>query len=100
MGNAAEVLPELLKLGFLPDALTDQTSAHDPLTGYVPKGYSLEKAAELRSSDPKKYVELSTQSIVEHVEAMLEFQKRSVITFDYGNNIRQVAFDKGVAKAF
>ncbi|MCC7527709.1 MAG: urocanate hydratase [Candidatus Melainabacteria bacterium] len=100
LGNAAEVLPELLKLGFLPDALTDQTSAHDPLTGYVPAGYTLEKAAELRSSDPKKYVELSTQSIVEHVEAMLEFQKRGAITFDYGNNIRQVAFDKGVVKAF
>ncbi len=100
LGNAAEVLPELLKLGFVPDALTDQTSAHDPLTGYVPRGYSLEKAAELRSSDPKKYVELSTDSIVEHVEAMLEFQKRGAITFDYGNNIRQVAFDKGVAKAF
>ena len=100
LGNACEILPELLKLGFLPDALTDQTSAHDPLTGYIPKGYSLEKAAELRSSDPKKYVELSTQSIVEHVEAMLEFQKRGAITFDYGNNIRQVAFDKGVANAF
>ncbi len=100
LGNAAEILPELLKLKFVPDALTDQTSAHDPLTGYVPKGYSLEKAAQLRSSDPKKYVELSTQSIVEHVEAMLEFQKRGAITFDYGNNIRQVAFDKGVAKAF
>lgn len=100
LGNAAEVLPELLKLGFVPDALTDQTSAHDPLTGYVPRGYSLEKAAELRSGDPEKYVELSTDSIVEHVEAMLEFQKRGAITFDYGNNIRQVAFDKGVAKAF
>lgn len=100
LGNACEVLPELLKLGFLPDALTDQTSAHDPLTGYVPKGYSLEKAAELRAGDPEKYVELSTQSIVEHVQAMLEFQKRGAITFDYGNNIRQVAFDKGVANAF
>jgi urocanate hydratase len=100
LGNAAEILPELLKLGFVPDALTDQTSAHDPLTGYVPRGYSLEQAAALRSSDPAKYVELSTQSIVEHVEAMLEFQKRGAITFDYGNNIRQVAYDKGVKNAF
>jgi len=100
LGNAAEILPELLKLGFVPDALTDQTSAHDPLTGYVPRGYSLEKAKELRSSDANRYVELSTQSIVEHVEAMLEFQKRGAITFDYGNNIRQVAHDKGVKNAF
>lgn len=100
LGNAAEILPELLRLKFLPDALTDQTSAHDPLTGYIPKGYNLEDAAKLRSSDPETYVDLSTKSIVEHVEAMLEFQKRGAITFDYGNNIRQVAHDKGVHNAF
>lgn len=100
LGNAAEILPELLRLKFLPDVLTDQTSAHDPLTGYVPKGYTLEDAAKLRTSDPETYVDLSTKSIVEHVEAMLEFQKRGTITFDYGNNIRQLAHDRGVSKAF
>lgn len=100
LGNAAEVLPQLLEKGFVPDALTDQTSAHDPLNGYIPEKYSLEDAARLREKDHKKYLELSTSSIARHVEAMLAFMKKGAVTFDYGNNIRQVALDHGVADAF
>lgn len=100
LGNAAEVLPELLKLGFKPDAVTDQTSAHDPLNGYIPEGYSLEKASELRKSNPDKYLELSVASICNHVRAMLKFIDQGAIVFDYGNNIRQVAKDAGVDDAF
>jgi urocanate hydratase len=100
VGNAAEVLPELVRRGITPDVLTDQTSAHDTLIGYVPKGMSLADAAELRTRDPKGYVARSTASIVDHVRAMLEMQKRGAVTFDYGNNIRTVAFDAGVADAF
>ena len=105
LGNAAHILPELVKQNFVPDALTDQTSAHDPLNGYVPldeKGIpmTLEAADKLRESDPDKYLELSTSSIATHVKAMLELQKKGAITFDYGNNIRQVAKDKGVEDAF
>jgi len=100
LGNAAELLPKLIQMGVQPDAVTDQTSAHDPLNGYIPEGYSLEDAAKLRNSDAKKYLELSTASIAKHVRAMLELQKRGAITFDYGNNIRQVAKDHGVANAF
>jgi urocanate hydratase len=100
LGNAAEILPKMLETGLQPDAVTDQTAAHDPLNGYIPVGYSLEDAAKLRKSDPKKYLELSTASICKHVQAMLDFQKRGSIVFDYGNNIRQVAKDKGVENAF
>jgi urocanate hydratase len=100
VGNAAELLPELVRRGFTPDVLTDQTSAHDPLTGYVPKGLSLKTAAELRARDPKAYVAQSTASMAEHVRAMLEMQKRGAVTFDYGNNIRTVALDAGVKNAF
>jgi urocanate hydratase len=100
VGNAADVLPELVRRGITPDVLTDQTSAHDTLIGYIPKGMSLAEAAELRGRDPKGYVARSTASIVEHVRAMLEMQKRGAITFDYGNNIRTVAFDAGVSEAF
>jgi urocanate hydratase len=100
VGNAAEILPELVKRGVTPDVLTDQTSAHDTLVGYVPKGLSLEAAAELRKSDPKEYVRRANASIVEHVNAMLEMKKRGAVTFDYGNNIRTVALDNGVANAF
>lgn len=99
-GNAAEILPKLLELGFKPDALTDQTSAHDPLNGYIPAGMTLAAATELRKSNPEKYLEAANASICKHVEAMLEFQKRGVITFDYGNNIRQEAFNHGVKNAF
>lgn len=103
-GNAADILPRMLSLGFLPDALTDQTSAHDPLNGYVPldesgKPMELGDAAHLRES-PDAYLKLSEKAIAKHVEAMLEFQKRGVVTFDYGNNIRQVAYNHGVKDAF
>jgi urocanate hydratase len=100
VGNAAEVLPELVRRGVVPDVLTDQTSAHDTLNGYVPAGLSLAAAADLRASDPTAYVRRSVASIVTHVRAMLELQRRGAVTFDYGNNIRTVAHDAGVADAF
>lgn len=100
LGNMSEVIHELIKKGFQPDILTDQTSAHDPLLGYIPEGYSLEKASELRQSDPKKYVKLAKQSMAKHVKGMLEMQKKGSITFDYGNNIRAMAKDEGVENAF
>ena len=100
VGNAAELLPELVKRGITPDVLTDQTSAHDTLVGYVPTGLSLEQAAELRKRDPKEYVRRANASIVEHVKAMLTMQERGAVTFDYGNNIRTVALDNGVKDAF
>jgi urocanate hydratase len=100
VGNAADVLPELVRRGVTPDVLTDQTSAHDMLNGYVPHGMSLESAAELRVTDPGEYVRRSTASVVAHVEAMLVMQRRGAVTFDYGNNLRTVAFDAGLASAF
>ncbi|HKW48827.1 MAG TPA: urocanate hydratase [Gemmatimonadaceae bacterium] len=100
VGNAAELLPELVRRGVTPDVLTDQTSAHDTLNGYVPAGLTLEAAAELRRRDPAAYVTRSTASISEHVRAMLEMQRRGAIAFDYGNNIRTVALDNGVKDAF
>ena len=100
LGNAAEILPELVKRGVTPDVLTDQTSAHDMLNGYVPAGMSLADALALRVADAPEYVKRSTQSAVKHVSAMLEMQKRGAITFDYGNNIRTVAFDAGLRNAF
>ncbi|MDZ5606811.1 urocanate hydratase [Bacillus pseudomycoides] len=100
LGNAAEILPELVKRDITPDLVTDQTSAHDPLNGYVPVGYSLEEAAKLREENPERYVQLSKESMKKHVEAMLAMQAKGAITFDYGNNIRQVAFDEGLKNAF
>lgn len=100
LGNAAEILPEILKRGIIPDVLTDQTSAHDTLNGYVPHGIPYEEALKLRKSDPDKYIQMAKQSIVVHLQAMLEFQKRGAITFDYGNNIRGEAFANGVKDAF
>jgi urocanate hydratase len=100
VGNAGEVLPEILKKNIIPDVLTDQTSAHDVLNGYVPMGMSFEQALQLRKSNPDKYIKLARQTIVKHVEAMLEFQKRGSITFDYGNNIRGEAKENGVTNAF
>jgi urocanate hydratase len=100
VGNAVEVHHELLKRGVKVDIVTDQTSAHDPLNGYIPEGMSLDEAATLRKSNPDEYVRRSKQSMAKHVEAMLEFQKRGAIVFDYGNNIRQVAKDEGVENAF
>ena len=100
LGNACEVLPELLNMGVKPDLLTDQTSAHDPINGYLPKGWTLDMWASMRERDPKAVEKAAKKSMAIHVEAMLEFQKRGVPTVDYGNNIRQVAKDEGVANAF
>ena len=99
LGNAAEILPEMIERGFVPDVLTDQTSAHDPKNGYVPTDLTLDKANQLRNENPERYTELSRKSIAKHVEAMLDMQKKGAITFDYGNNIRQVAKDEGVENA-
>ncbi|MBA3724913.1 MAG: urocanate hydratase [Armatimonadetes bacterium] len=98
--NVADVLPELVCRRVVPDVLTDQTSAHDVLNGYIPSGYSLEEAAALRKNNPEKYIGKANRSICKHVKAMLELQKRGAETFDYGNNIRQVAKDNGVENAF
>ncbi|BAD65863.1 urocanate hydratase [Shouchella clausii] len=100
VGNAAEVLPEMLDRGFVPDIVTDQTSAHDPLNGYLPKGFTNEQGQVLRREDPQAYISLAKKSMAEQVEAMLELKKRGAIVFDYGNNIRQVAFDEGIRDAF
>ena len=100
VGNAAEVIPELVTRGVVPDLLTDQTSAHDMLVGYVPAGMSLDAAAALRTHDPEQYIKRATASVVRHVRAMRDLQDRGAVTFDYGNNIRTVAFDAGVDDAF
>jgi len=100
LGNAAEILPEILKRGIRPDAVTDQTSAHDPLNGYLPVGWTMEQAAASRVSEPELVVDAARESMVIHVKAMLEFHKLGVPTFDYGNNIRQEALQKGVKNAF
>ncbi len=98
-GNCAEVLPELVRRGFTPDVLTDQTSAHDPLNGYVPAGISLEDAQRLRKSNPDEYLRRSMDSIATHVRAMLDLQALGAVTFDYGNNIRGQALRAGVSNA-
>ncbi|HEU5405368.1 MAG TPA: urocanate hydratase, partial [Gaiellaceae bacterium] len=100
LGNAADVVPELASRGEEFDLVTDQTAAHDPLNGYVPQGYSVEEAAALRSSDPGEYLRLAGESIVRHVEAMLEFNRRGAHVFDYGNNLRGEAREGGVEDAF
>jgi len=100
VGNCADVLPELVTRGFAPDVVTDQTSAHDALNGYVPRGMTLAEAADLRRKSPDEYVTRARASIVAHVRAMLAFQKRGAVTFDYGNNIRTEALDAGVTDAF
>ncbi|MFZ0933916.1 MAG: urocanate hydratase [Bryobacteraceae bacterium] len=100
VGNCAEVVPEMARRGLIPDVLTDQTSAHDPLNGYVPHGLTLAEAAALRAADPAEYVKRSTASMGAHVTAMLELQKRGAVTFDYGNNIRAQAKKAGVERAF
>lgn len=99
-GNMAEVIHSMIKKNFVPDVLTDQTSAHDPLNGYIPEGYSIEKAAILRKSDPRQYEHLAKLSIKKHVEGMLELRKRGAVTFDYGNNIRARAKEMGCERAF
>ena len=100
LGNAAEILPELVRRGVKPDAVTDQTSAHDPVNGYLPIGWSVEQWFERRKSDPNGTRDAAKKSMRVHVEAMLAFQKVGVPTFDYGNNIRQMAKDEGCANAF
>ncbi len=100
VGNCADVLPELLKRGFRPDLVTDQTSAHDPLNGYVPTGLTLAQAAALRTSDPAEYVRRSKASMAKHVDAMLGFQDAGCHVFDYGNNLRAGAEDAGCERAF
>jgi len=100
VGNCADVIPELAERGVVPDILTDQTSAHDPLNGYVPNGMTLEEAFELRKSDPKTYQEKSLDAMARHVEGMLRLQKMGAVTFDYGNNIRTFAFQRGVTNAY
>jgi urocanate hydratase len=99
-GNAAEILPQLLTRGIKPDVVTDQTSAHDVLHGYIPVGFSVSAAEDLRQSDPAAYQSRAMESMATHVRAMLEFQARGSIVFDYGNNLRQRAFDAGVENAF
>lgn len=100
VGNAAEMHHELLEKDIQIDIVTDQTSAHDPLNGYIPEGHSLEEADQLRKNDPDGYTKLSKASMKKHVEAMLKFKEQGAIVFDYGNNIRQVAKDAGLEKAF
>jgi urocanate hydratase len=100
VGNCAEVVPELARRGIVPDLLTDQTSAHDPLNGYIPAGCTVEEAAALRERDPAGYVQRSMESIARHVEGMLALQKLGAVVFDYGNNIRTMAHQAGVAKAY
>ena len=100
VGNCADVIPELAERGVVPDILTDQTSAHDPLNGYVPNGMSLEEALALRKRDPRGYEERSLDAIARHVEGMLRLQKMGSVTFDYGNNIRTFAYQHGVKDAY
>ncbi len=100
VGNCAETHPEIARRGIVPDIVTDQTSAHDPLGGYIPGGLSLKAADALRASDPKAYIKRSLESIALHVRAMLDFQKRGSVVFEYGNNIRGPALEAGVTNAF
>lgn len=100
LGNAAEIFPELVKRGATPALVTDQTSAHDPLNGYLPAGWSLEKAASLRETAPEEVVIAAKKSMAAQVHAMLEFHKKGIPVFDYGNNIRQMAFEAGEKNAF
>ena len=100
LGNAAETHPELLRAGFAADVATDQTSAHDPLGGYIPAGVAAEEAVQLRRQDPDRYVRMARESIARHCEAMVEFQSRGAVVFDYGNNLRGQAKEAGYAEAF
>lgn len=100
LGNAAEIHPELVRRGIIPDVVTDQTAAHDPLNGYVPAGIPFEEALKLRKENPQKYLEMVYDSVVKHVEAILEMQKQGAKVFEYGNNIRRLAQEHGVKDAF
>src|SRR5262249_12015241 len=100
VGNCADVIPELAKRGVVPDLLTDQTSAHDPMWGYVPNEMPLQAALELRKDNPSEYQKRSLAAIGDHVQGMLDLQKLGAITFDYGNNIRTFAYQQGVKNAY
>src|SRR5579875_775959 len=100
LGNAAEVLPELVRRGVRPDAVTDQTSAHDPVNGYLPAGWTLDRWRARRADDPQGVADAARRSMVAHVEAMLAFHRAGIPTFDYGNNLRQMALDAGCRDAF
>jgi urocanate hydratase len=100
LGNAADVHPELVRRSIVPDIMTDQTSAHDPLNGYYPSGLSKEEADALRKSDPDKYLERARKSILTHVKAMIDMGRKGCVVFEYGNNLRQQAFDAGLKEAF
>jgi urocanate hydratase len=100
LGNMATAIHELIQMGFVPDLLTDQTSAHDPLLGYIPEGFSVDQAHDLRAREPQAHIELAKMSMAKHVRGMLEMKRRGAVTFDYGNNIRAQARDMGVAEAF
>ncbi|MCD6099661.1 MAG: urocanate hydratase [Candidatus Marinimicrobia bacterium] len=100
LGNAADVFPEMVKRGRIPDVVTDQTSAHDELNGYVPAGIPYEEALELRKKDPDRYIKMAFESMVRHVEAILEMKKQGAVAFDYGNNLRGQAFKAGLEEAF
>jgi urocanate hydratase len=100
VGNCADLIPELAKRGVVPDVLTDQTSAHDPIHGYVPNGMTLEQAAELRKKSPEEYRKRAIEAIGQHVQGMLDLKKLGAVTFDYGNNIRTFAFEAGVKSAY
>jgi len=100
LGNAAEVHPEMVRRGFIPDVVTDQTSAHDPLNGYYPAGMSKEEADELRQKDPATYITKAKKSMYTHVKAMIQMMEKGVIAFEYGNNLRQQALDAGLKNAF
>ena len=100
LGNAADIVPEMVRRGIVPDVITDQTAAHDPLLGYIPSGFTLDAAAEMRQRDPNRYLEAAYRSIATHVRAIVDLQQRGTVAFDYGNNLRQVARDHGVSDAF
>ncbi|MGB9820560.1 MAG: urocanate hydratase [Pseudothermotoga sp.] len=100
LGNAAEIHPQLVRMGIVPDIVTDQTAAHDPLNGYIPKGLSVNEAADLRKRDPQEYLERVYTSISEHITAILQMKKNGAKVFEYGNNIRRLAYDHGVTDAF
>lgn len=100
LGNCADLIPELARRGVVPDVLTDQTSAHDPIGGYIPNGMTLDQALELRKKNPQEYRKRSVAAMGEHVQAMLDLQKLGAVTFDYGNNIRTFAFEAGVKNAY
>jgi urocanate hydratase len=100
LGNAAEILPQMVNMDFIPDVVTDQTSAHDEFNGYVPAGKPYEEALALRKADPRRYAQMALDSMAVHCRAILDMQKRGAVAFDYGNNLRGQALKRGVANAF